>query len=129
MFGIFWEINSTSQSFRISTWLSLKLLLTMWKITLYSSCKDPIFNKYNICLVCMGISFDFFWSNFLSKHVTKWFYYIICFLFYKQPQTEIDKNSRKCWTTPWGWIFTVWILFSFFINVIIQKMIRHILKK
>ena len=103
---------------------------------MYSSCKDPIFKQSNICLVCttkQGISFHFLWSNFPSKHVTKWFYYIIHFLFYKQhfykqPQVEIDKKPSKCYAAPWGWIFPVWILFTFFINVIIQRMIGHILK-
>ena len=101
--GFFWEINSTSQSFCISTWLSLKLLLKMWKITLQSSCKDPVFNKCNICLFCtteQGKSFHLFWSIFPSKHVTKWFYYIIRFLLYKQhfirnPRLKLTKNQAN----------------------------------
>ena len=68
-----------------------------------SSCLDPIFKKSNICPICttkQGISFHFFWSNFPSKHVVEWFYYIICFLFYKQnfynqPQAEIDKKTKQ----------------------------------
>ena len=113
MFGIFWEINSTSQSFCISAWLNLKLLLTMRKITLSSSCKYPIFNKWSICLmVCaakQGISFNFFWSNFPSKHVIKWFYYIIRFLIYKQhfhnqPQAEENKQKNKCLCS---WCYTI----------------------
>ena len=41
--------------------------------------------------------------------------------FYKQCQAEIRKKSRKCSATPQGCIFAIWKLFTFFIDVVVQK--------
>ena len=41
--------------------------------------------------------------------------------FYEQRQAKIDKKWIKCLATPWDWIFAIWKLLTFFINVIIQK--------
>ena len=40
--------------------------------------------------------------------------------FYKY-QAEIGKKSSKCQATPWGLYFTIWKLFTFFIQIFIQK--------
>ena len=40
--------------------------------------------------------------------------------FYKQRQAEIGKKSSKSQTTPWGWNFIIWKLFTFFIHIITQ---------
>ena len=49
--------------------------------------------------------------------------------FYKQRKAEIGKKIKQGWDTPWGWTFTIWTLFTFFIHVIVitQKMVGHIL--
>ena len=57
--------------------------------------------------------------------------YVFCFIsntFISSPRLKLTKNQANAKQHPEAEFFTVWILFTFFINVIIQKMIRHVLK-